>query len=122
MSRIMIIDDDEATLKLYAAIIKRELGEEPLAYGDARAALAELPELRPSLIIVDYYMPEMDGIAFTRALRGLAHYATTPVLMLTASTDRKIGWRALTAGATSVVSKPFTLDAFRSLLTRHAKA
>jgi putative two-component system response regulator len=120
MSRIIIVDDDEATLKLYCAIIRRELGEEPHAYADPRAALAALPQLDAALVIVDYYMPDVDGIAFTQALRSLPAYTTTPVLMFTASGDRKVGRRALAAGATTVVPKPFRVEQFRALLAQHA--
>jgi len=119
MSRVVIVDDDEATLKLYGAVIKRVLGERPLAFSDPRAALAELPDLRPALIIVDYFMPEMDGIAFTRALRDLPAHSFTPVLMLTANGDRGLGSRALDAGATTFVEKPISLKDFTAQLRRY---
>ena len=118
MSRIVLVDDDEATLKLYCAIIRRELGEEPCAYANPRDALAALTDFRPSLVIVDYYMPEMDGLAFTRALRCMPSFTTIPVLMLTASSDQKLGRRALAAGATSFVEKPISLKDFSRTLHR----
>ena len=118
MSRVVIVDDDEATLKLYCAIIKRVLGEEPRAYANPRAALAMLPDLAPSLVIVDYFMPEMDGVAFLQAMRSLPAHTTTPVLMLTASSDRKLGRRALDAGATSFVEKPISLRDFSKTIRR----
>ncbi|MGB6986920.1 MAG: HD domain-containing phosphohydrolase [Candidatus Aquilonibacter sp.] len=117
---MVIIDDDEATLKLYSAVIKRVLGETPIAFSDPHAALAELESLRPALVIVDYFMPDMDGVAFTQAMRGLPAHAFTPVLMLTANSDRSLGPRALGAGATAFVEKPISLKDFTAQLRRFA--
>lgn len=118
MPRVVIIDDDDATLKLYSAVIKRIQGETPIAFSDARAALCALEDLRPALIIVDYFMPEMDGVAFTTALRSMPMHAATPVLMLTAHSDRTLGPRALSAGATTFLEKPISLKDFTSQLRR----
>jgi putative two-component system response regulator len=120
MYRVVIVDDDEATLKLYSAVIKRVLDEAPIAFSDPSEALTALENLRPSLVVVDYFMPEMDGVAFTRALRALPAHAFTPVLMLTAHSDRTLGPRALNAGATAFVEKPISLKEFTAQLRRFA--
>jgi response regulator RpfG family c-di-GMP phosphodiesterase len=120
MFRVVIVDDDEATLKLFSAVIKRVLGEPPMAFSDPSAALAELPNLRPALVIVDYYMPEMDGVAFTKALRAQAPHETTPIMMLTAHSDLSLGPRALDAGATTFVEKPISIKDFTAQLRRFA--
>lgn len=122
MSRVVIVDDDEATLKLYSAVIKRVLGEAPAAFSDPQAALLEMPRLRPSLVIVDYYMPEMDGVAFTKALRLQPAHEFTPLIMLTAHSDRSLGPRALDAGATTFVEKPISIKDFSAQLRRFASA
>ncbi len=118
MYRVVIVDDDEATLKLYSAVIKRVQGEAPIAFSDPVEALRELENLRPSLVVVDYFMPEMDGIAFTRAVRALPAHAFTPILMLTAHSDQTLGPRALNAGATAFVEKPIALKEFTAQLRR----
>jgi response regulator RpfG family c-di-GMP phosphodiesterase len=120
MYRVVIVDDDDATLKLYGAVIKRVLGEAPIAFSDPRTALAELEHLRPALVIVDFFMPEMDGVAFTQAMRDLPAHAFTPVLMLTANSDQSLGPRALGAGATAYVEKPISLKDFTAQLRRFA--
>jgi response regulator RpfG family c-di-GMP phosphodiesterase len=120
MYRVVIVDDDDATLKLYGAVIKRVLGEAPIAFSDPRTALAELEHLRPALVIVDFFMPDMDGIAFTQAMRDLPAHAFTPVLMLTANSDQSLGPRALGAGATAYVEKPISLKDFTAQLRRFA--
>jgi putative two-component system response regulator len=120
MFRVVIVDDDEATLKLYSAVIKRVLGETPIAFSDPSDALAEMPQLRPSLVIVDYYMPEMDGVTFTQALRSHPAHEFTPIMMLTAHGDRTLGPRALAAGATTFVEKPISIKDFTAQLRRFA--
>jgi len=122
MYRVVIVDDDEATLKLYSAVIKRVQGEAPIAFSDPHTALNELERLRPSLVIVDYFMPEMDGVAFVQALRAKSGHACTPVLMLTAHSDQTLGPRALSAGATAVVEKPISIKDFAVQLRRFAMA
>jgi putative two-component system response regulator len=120
MERVVIVDDDEATLKLYCAVIKRVLGTMPVAFSDPRDALMELGALRPALIIVDYFMPEMDGIAFTRELRRIPEHAATPVLMLTAHDERTVALGAADAGATDVAQKPISLKDLAAHLRRYA--
>jgi putative two-component system response regulator len=71
-------------------------------------------------VIVDYFMPEMDGVAFTKAMRDLAPHAFTPVLMLTANGDDALGPRALAAGATAFVEKPISIKDFTAHLRRFA--
>jgi response regulator RpfG family c-di-GMP phosphodiesterase len=118
MYRVVVVDDDEATLKLYSAIVKRVQGEAPIAFSDPRAALSELEHLRPALVVVDYHMPEMNGIDFTRAFRALPAHAFTPLLMFTAHSDLSLGPRALDAGATAFVEKPISLKEFTAQLRR----
>jgi response regulator RpfG family c-di-GMP phosphodiesterase len=118
MPRVVVVDDDEATLKLYSAVVKRVHGEMPLAFSDPRAALAALEDLRPALVIVDYFMPEMDGVTFTTTLRRMSSHASTPVIMLTANGDRTLGPRALSAGATTFLEKPISLKDLTAQLRR----
>ncbi|HEX8806241.1 MAG TPA: response regulator, partial [Candidatus Aquilonibacter sp.] len=120
MYRVVIVDDDEGTRKFYSAVIKRVLGDAPVAFSDPRTALSELEHLRPALVIVDYFMPDMDGVAFTQAMRELPAHAFTPVLMVTANSDQNLGPRALGAGATAYVEKPFSLKDFTAQLRHFA--
>ncbi len=119
MNRVVIVDDDETNLKLYVAIVKRVLSEEALAFDDPERALEQLPDIRPSLIIVDYQMPEMDGVSFITAVRSLPAHAFTPILMLTATGDRALADRALAAGATLFLHKPLPLNEFAKTLRRY---
>src|SRR5499426_2579216 len=73
------------------------------------------------LVLVDYQMPEIDGIEFVRRLRLLPEYAHVPMVMVTVHDDRKVRYAALDAGITDFLTKPVDgrecLARCRNLLT-----
>ena len=109
MNRVVVVDDDEPNLQLYSAVVKRVLGEDAVAFENPLEALDRLNDLRPALVIVDYQMPEMDGLSFIEALRAKPMHAYTPIAMLTGNGDTALGERAIAAGATLFLSKPIAL-------------
>jgi two-component system response regulator RpfG len=58
------------------------------------------------LVLVDYLMPDMNGIEFVKRLRGLLGYENVPILMVTVHDARDVRYAALDAGITDVLSKP----------------
>ena len=106
MNRIAIIDDSDINLTLLQALVNR-LGDcEPLLFQESPKGLAWCSENLPDLIVVDYMMPEMDGIQFVSRLRDVPGREEVPVLMITASDDRDVRHRALQSGATDFLTKP----------------
>ncbi|WP_319243829.1 HD domain-containing phosphohydrolase [uncultured Propionivibrio sp.] len=106
MNRIAIIDDSEINRVLFGALVDKlgachaELFREPV---DGLAwCLANIPDL----VVVDYIMPDMDGIEFISRLRASPALAEVPVLMITASEDRGVCHEALRRGATDFLTKP----------------
>jgi len=100
MNRVVVVDDDAPNLKLYSALVKRVLGEDALSFEDPVVALDRLRDLRPPLVIVDFQMPEMDGLTFITELRKQPAHTYTPVIMLTATSAYQLSDRAMAAGAT----------------------
>src|SRR5688500_17984602 len=83
-------------------------GCSPSAFMNAFQGLRWRAEHEPDLIIVDYLMPEIDGIEFTRRFRALPGKADTPLLMVTAAgDDRELKHRALALGINDFLNKPF---------------
>jgi putative two-component system response regulator len=66
----------------------------------------------PDLVVVDYMMPDMDGIEFTRQFRSLAGCEEVPVLMVTANHETGVRHEALNNGVTDFLNKPVDNDEF----------
>ncbi len=109
--RALVIDDSQAIRMLLANILKRA-GFEVLEAANGREALARLAAGAPvDVAFVDWNMPELDGLAFVRAVRAEPRWAGTRLMMVTTETDTGQVVRALEAGADEYLMKPFTKDA-----------
>lgn len=120
MSRVVVIDDYEPTLRMYATAIQKMLGGEVVPFTDPREALHYLGGMDPTLCVVDYSMPDMDGVAFVVELRGVPGREKTPVIMLTGKDDRELRARALDAGVSVFLNKPVSADEFAGHVRRLA--
>ena len=120
MSRVVVIDDYEPTLRMYAAAIEKMLGGEVVPFSDPREALHYLNGMEPTLCVVDYSMPDMDGVEFVLELRGVPGRERTPIIMLTGKDDKELKNRALGAGVNVFLNKPVTADEFASHVRRLA--
>lgn len=106
MCRVAIVDDSEINLTLLNALVKK-LGDcQPVVFSNPLQGLAWCSEEMPDLVIVDYMMPEMDGIEFIARLRQVPGCAEIPLLMITANDDKDVRYRALNGGATDFLNKP----------------
>jgi putative two-component system response regulator len=104
---IVIIDDSPITIALLRRLVEKMPHCRALPFTSAAQALAWCAVNDPDLVIVDYLMPEMDGIEFSRAFRAMPAKADTPLLMVTAADDRELRHRALELGINDFLNKPF---------------
>ena len=107
--RVLLAEDDERLAALLEQSLT-EAGWEVEAVRDGRSAYARaLPGGVPyDVLLLDWMLPELDGVTVCGRLRDLG--LTTPVLMLTARTDVRDRVRGLDAGADDYLPKPFDLD------------
>ena len=116
----ILVAEDEPDIRANLQRLLRLEGYRVTVVADGRAALAVLQVQQPDLLLTDAMMPELDGEALVRAVRADARHARLPVLLLTARADAEDHARALQAGASAVVTKPFQravlLDCIRGLL------
>ena len=116
--RVMVVDD-QASMR---AMIRRALQD--FGFKDVRdkptaiEALATIREARVHLIISDYNMPDMDGLAFLEAVRTDAVLAKTVFIMLTGSSDREVVQKAAALGVNNYLVKPFAPAALREKIER----
>jgi two-component system chemotaxis response regulator CheY len=108
----MVIDDSRA-MRLILARIAGQLGFDVIQAGNGREALDRLEELdtTPELALVDWNMPEMNGLEFIVAVRKEPKYKSMTLMMVTTESEQGQIVRALAAGAHEYVIKPFTPDA-----------
>lgn len=106
-ARVVIIDDDIVALALLEEILTALPGVEVTTFTEPLDALAYCQVSQPELIITDYQMPEMDGVALLTLLRAEAALTMVPIMVVTAMTDREVRKLALERGATDFLSKPF---------------
>lgn len=110
--RILIIDDTQLNITLLQYLIKKIPEYESIAFTDPHEALDWCRDNEPDLVVVDYMMPEMDGIKFTEQFRGFESYKDIPVLMVTANNETNIRHKALISGVTDFLSKPLDNSEF----------
>jgi two-component system cell cycle response regulator DivK len=99
---VLVVDDNPDILSAHAEILRRA-GLEPLTARDGQAALELAFRLRPDVIVIDLWMPEMDGFEVARALRADERTRGTPIIAFTSLgyTVRK----AVAAGCDALVRK-----------------
>jgi DNA-binding NarL/FixJ family response regulator len=85
--------------------------------GDGRSALEAAEELRPDVVLMDYRLPELDGVEATAAMREICPGAA--VVVLTASVEREEHEALLEAGAVACLTKDRELDEIVGAI-RHA--
>ena len=115
-SRVLIIDDDEATTQTFARVLRLE-GHEVRTALDAEAGLREALIETPDAIIVDLRMPLINGLGFLYRLRAQEQYHDTPVAIVTGDyfLDDNIRRQLEKAGAT-IRFKPLWLDDLTTLI------
>jgi putative two-component system response regulator len=105
--RLLIVDDSRSSLALIGSVVKDLMvGELELCLSPLDA-LSKCDQRQFDLVIVDHIMPEMDGIAFTAALRSRPAYRIVPVIMVTSDLDKSVRIESIKAGATDFLHKPF---------------
>jgi len=106
MHKVLIIDDSEINLTLIRALVLK-LGEcDPVMFDNPVKAFEWCRSNEPDLVIVDYMMPEMDGLRFIAGFRALHGRTEIPVLMITANDQKDVRYEALLGGANDFLTKP----------------
>ncbi len=102
---VLLVDDAREMRELYARGLERE-GVAAMTADGARSARELLGTLTPDAILLDFGMPDMDGVSFLRELRTVPRFADVPIILLTANDQEKCIEEAFSAGATDYLTKP----------------
>ncbi|HEX9782141.1 MAG TPA: response regulator [Opitutaceae bacterium] len=109
------MDDEPGVRKVVARVLER-LNFNPMLAASAADALRFVEAHRSELkvIITDMNMPQMDGLAFVRAVRALL--PTTPVIVASGHLEDRVAAELRTHGVTRTLSKPFPPDVLAAAL------
>lgn len=103
---ILVIDDEPKNIQVVGALLLRE-GYEVIAAKGGDEGLAKAREVFPDLILLDVMMPGISGVEVACRLQDDPTWPTTPIIFLSAATDKTFVIEALSAGGVDYVSKPF---------------
>jgi diguanylate cyclase (GGDEF)-like protein len=105
--RILVVDDDPLVVRRLMQHLQKD-GQQVLTAANGRAGLEIALDTKPQLVITDWMMPEMDGLALCRALRKARFGQLLYIIMLTMQEDEEDLVAAFDAGADDYVVKPYS--------------
>jgi len=106
-SHVLILDDQSTGRAILEKIIMQVSDNIVVSnFGEPLKALEWLKTNDVDLIITDYRMPEMNGLAFIQAVRDQERTSNIPIMMITVVSDKEVRYEALEAGATAFLTRP----------------
>lgn len=103
--RVMIIED-QPTVASYYEIVLRRAGMTTRVINDPLDMLPNITEFMPDLILMDLYMPEIDGIELAQVIRQIDEYVSTPIVFLSSEVDFDKQMQAMNLGGDDFLTKP----------------
>ena len=114
---ILTVDDNQVFLGTLAILLER-LQFDVLPVTNSRDAIDLARVARPQVITLSMQMPDMDCLAFLRALRADEELVDTPVIMITGAREKQQVWEAMSLGCIEVLDKPLELNRLHQALQR----
>ena len=105
---ILIVEDDTAIGTFLLEAIAQETPYYPLLVPDAFEALKAMQGIKPNLILLDYYLPKMNGIELYDQLQAIPGCTNIPVILLTTNLDKRL--EEIAERNLLGLSKPVDLD------------
>ncbi|EGF31681.1 putative response regulator [Oxalobacteraceae bacterium IMCC9480] len=111
---VLIVDDDLTNLALFSHMLQAIPEVTPVRMDEPLKALAWCRDNAPDLLLVDYMMPDMDGLEFLQAFRQLPGKSDVPIVMVTADIQTEVRHKALQLGANDFLTKPVNKTELRA--------
>ena len=112
-NKIIIYDDDRDILMVTSAILERK-GYEVLCREDCRNLDADLETFQPHVILMDNWMPDMNGVQAIQRIKANDLFKHIPVIFFSANSN--VEALATEAGADSLLKKPFDMATLQKLI------
>jgi excisionase family DNA binding protein len=109
--RLLIVDDDSAHLRAIERLLKPKLDRVQVSFAtNGIDALVQVGSFKPNLIVLDVYMPELDGLEVCRRLKANPETQSIEVIVTSAQLTADLESKAMGAGASRVMRKPIDLN------------
>ncbi|WP_394558316.1 response regulator [Aquipseudomonas alcaligenes] len=114
----LVVDDADTMRKVNSSQLERLGARHILLAGNGAEALAMLRVRKVNVILSDWNMPVMDGLALLREVRSDPKLASLPFIMITAESSRAQITEAIAAGVSSILIKPYTANDLAQRIAR----
>lgn len=113
--KILLVDDSKTMRSIQKSVLT-QLGYTEIEEAcDGQDALSKVGAFEPDLMLVDWNMPNMDGITFVKHIRQSDK--NTPIIMVTTESEKSRVIEAIKAGVNNYVVKPFTPESLSQRIT-----
>jgi len=116
MGKKILVVDDEEKIRLSLRGVLSDEGYAVVEAGDGRRALELLDADMPDLVILDVWLPEVDGLTLLETVKG--DHPDLPVIIICGHANIEAAVRATRLGAADFIEKPFSIDALLASITR----
>jgi two-component system chemotaxis response regulator CheY len=106
--KILLVDDSRTIRNIQKNVLKQLGHTDVLEAEDGVQALARFQESTPDLVLIDWNMPNMDGITLVRKIRETNK--AVPLIMCTTEAEKSRVLEAIKAGVNNYIVKPFTVE------------
>jgi response regulator RpfG family c-di-GMP phosphodiesterase len=106
MPCVLIVDDNLTNLSLFRHLLKKVESVESVCFDDPKKAIEWCQTNEPDLVLLDYMMPEMNGLEFIVHFRAIKGFKEIPLVMVTADMENGVRHQALELGAHDFLNKP----------------
>ena len=118
---VMIVDDNRTNLLLMDLLVRKLPSCSTLTFESPQQVLERGNDLQFDIAVVDYQMPDMNGIELIQRLRLRPQFSDKPYVMITVDHDSDIKFRALEAGAMEFLHKPLEPVEFKARIRNLAR-
>ncbi len=109
MKHLIIVVEDEEALALMLKYNLEKEGYDVVVQSRGNKVLADVEKNNPSVILLDWMLPEMSGVEICKLIRSKPDIKDIPIIMLTAKGEEEDKVKGLSAGADDYVTKPFSI-------------
>lgn len=114
--RILLVDDSRTIRNIQKNVLAQIGYSDVVEAADGLEALNQIAEHKPELVLVDWNMPNMDGITLVRKIRETDR--KLPLVMVTTEAEKSRVLEAIKAGVNNYVVKPFTAETLSEKITQ----